>query len=98
LLGASAGLAVYRSPIQMLADAIVNGIVSQAYAQEMGMNPRRYVYLQQAGAPIRWNFDCFLNPYPQLNEAAFVPNKSVATRFQSQNGRYTSAEHASWTF
>lgn len=41
---------------------------------------RRYVFIQQAGAPSRWTFDLLLTPYGNSN---FQANGHVGTRYQN---------------
>ena len=50
----------------------------------MGVTARRYLGIQQAGAPSRWTFDLFLNPYGQSD---FTPSPGIANRYQSTDGK-----------
>lgn len=88
------GAATALSPLAMLTESIVSGVANRAYAQTAGINPRMFLYIQLPGAPQRWVYDLFLNPY---NSSGFTANAQVVTRYIASGGRYTSAEYATTT-
>ena len=90
-IGAISLGAALPGPTQILFEAILNGIVSKAHAQSL--DPRRYLYIQQAGAPSRWTFDLFLTPY----STDFMANGMLGTRYTNAGGRYTGVEYSTIT-
>lgn len=88
----SAG-ASFFSPINLLMNGLVNGIVSkaQAEANPAALLPRNYVYVCLAAAPSRFTFDYPMNPYAGT---AVMPHSAVVTRFGNQNGAATAAQYA----
>lgn len=85
------GASVINNPFGLLFESMVNGFVNKAMADAGGYDPRRYIYIQQPGAPPRWMFDLFLTPYSSAN---FIDNPMVGTRYKAQGGRYTDVEYA----
>ena len=85
-----AGCNALFSPLNLLTQSIVSGVVTKAYAADVGLNPRRLLYIQFPGGPARWTFDFFLNPY---NSPGFIPNYHAATKYIASGGRYTEAEY-----
>lgn len=86
LATAFTGTSLLNNPYSLLFDQIVNGFVNRAYAETTGINPRRYIYIQQYGAPSRWTFDLFLTPY---TSTGFQSNPMVGTKYIESGGRYT---------
>lgn len=78
------------NPLNLLTQSIIGGIATKAYAGETSLNPRRLLYIQLPGAPARWTFDFFLNPY---DSPGFISNAHANTKYISNAGRYTSAEY-----
>ncbi len=85
-----AGCNAMLSPLNLLTQSIISGAVTKAYAAEVNLNPRRLLYIQFPGAPARWMFDFFLNPY---NSPGFVPNRQAVTKYIESGGRYTDTEY-----
>ena len=85
------GASVVNNPFSFLFESVVNGFVNRALAQEAGYDPRRYIYIQQPGAPARWSWDLFLTPY---SAAGFVANPMIGTKYSASGGRYTGLSYA----
>ncbi|MCX6117597.1 MAG: DUF1501 domain-containing protein [Proteobacteria bacterium] len=77
------GLVVNSSPVQTLVELMV-GKASVANAQT-APSEKKFVSIQQAGAPARWMFDLLLNPYDDNN---FIVNPQMGTVFKAENNRY----------
>ncbi|USN48662.1 MAG: DUF1501 domain-containing protein [Pseudobdellovibrionaceae bacterium] len=88
LLEHSMALGLMTSPVAMIFDSIISGMVQKALAESSGVLPRRYVSVQLFGAPPRWMYDLFLNPYG--DPATFDPkNANLGTRYTESGGRLT---------
>ncbi|MCB9024867.1 MAG: DUF1501 domain-containing protein [Bdellovibrionaceae bacterium] len=86
LASAFSGASILNNPYSIVLDHMINGLVNKALAETTGVNPRRYIAIQQFGAPARWNFDLFLTPY---GNAEFKSNPMVGTKYIATKGRYT---------
>lgn len=83
-LGFAVGGNALLSPTAILFESLLNGMVNKALAA--GTTPRRYLYIQQPGAPSRWMWDLFLTPY---SATGYQAHPMVGTRFVAEGGRYT---------
>jgi len=83
-LGFAVGGNALLSPAAILFESLLNGMVNKALAAET--TPRRYLYVQQPGAPSRWMWDLFLTPY---SATGYQTHPMVGTRFVAEGGRYT---------
>lgn len=88
-LGVSTAASLLENPYSLVYQNIIDGLLAKASAA--GTNPRRYLYIQFAGAPARWTFDLFLTPY---STQGFQSNGNIGTRYVAQNGQYTDVEYA----
>lgn len=70
---------------------IIEGLFNQAMAQEMGILDKKYLFIQQSGAPPRWFFDAAL--HPDGDKSKFKAASQVGTRFTG-GSRYTNIEYA----
>jgi hypothetical protein len=78
------------TPIGLLLDNIVQGLISKAMAEAAGVTPRKFLFIQNSGAPSRWMWDLLLSPY----DGNFNPDNSyMGTRYVAQNGRYTNISY-----
>ncbi len=79
LLGMGAGGSLISSPLMMIVDSIFksNILRSAAHAQGLPSKPRKYVFVQMAGAPSRWVYDLFLTPY----QTDLTPISVLGTRY-----------------
>lgn len=84
LLGYSA------SPVAALVSTILAGQSQKAWADSLGLSPRRLLLISEFGGPAAYMFDQFLTPYSTTN---FTPNAMVGTQFAVQNGRYIGTEY-----
>ena len=89
------GATFLNNPMTIFFDHLMNGFVNRAMAETTGINPRRYIYIQQPGAPPRWTFDLFLTPYEKKN---FVSNPMVATKYIASGGRYTDSTYSTFNY
>lgn len=80
LFGKVTAIQLFQSPVQILIESIVTGASQAAFAETMGLSPRRLLHILHEGAPPRWAFDLFLTPY---SSTGFVANKTVGTRFSA---------------
>lgn len=71
-----------QSALVSLVDSILAGVNRKAYGQTLG---RRYIYIQQFGAPPRQMYDLFLTPY---SSTGFTAPPGLGTVYRKQNGRY----------
>lgn len=93
LLGGTA-LGVASSPLQTLIEAAIFESARRAQAQTIVINPERfYLNISFPGAPPRWNYDLFLDPY-SANGNNITGNGGVATCFEG-GSRYTEAVYKS---
>jgi hypothetical protein len=94
--GLGAAVAASSSPIEIFLDSFVEGLVSKAIAQEAKNESNKYIMIQQFGAPPRWMYDLFLQPYG----GQVVKNNSVASelvlRNESGQRRYTEARYKTY--
>lgn len=86
--GGAMGLA--SSPLQAIIESAINKTIMQAHAQTIKFDLERfYLNISFPGAPPRWNYDLFLDPY-SANGNNIVSNAGVATAFDG-GSRYTDA-------
>lgn len=81
---AASGLYAVADPFDLIVAALLrrnHGAVAQAAAAT-----KRYISIQQPGAPARWMYDLLLNP---AGSARFMRNAAMATRY-APGQRYTS--------
>jgi hypothetical protein len=71
------GLALF-TPVEMLAQTMINGMFAKAAAAAGGARPRNYLVVNMYGAPARWGFD---NPLRVNPGEALLPGAMVGTRF-----------------
>lgn len=88
LAGAGAGLALLKmSPLEILADSIVRGIIGEAHAQSSGAsNLINYVHLSMNGGVPRWYFDLPLAPN---GDDAFAQNPMLITSATRNGNNWT---------
>jgi hypothetical protein len=55
--------AMFMSPMELMLRSIINGASVNAHAQDAGIKPRKYLYIQQTGGPSRWVFDLTTCPF-----------------------------------
>ena len=79
------------SNLSMFSSNIIQGIFNQAMAQQMGILNKKYLFIQQSGAPPRWFFDGAL--HPDGDKSKFRAAEQVGTRFTGGT-RYTDVEYA----
>ncbi len=84
-VGASA-LAI--DPFTRALNAMLEGMISKAYAAETGIQPRNFVHLYLNGGPARWAFDLPLDP---RNAGNIYPEKAYTTTNASGNPIYQTA-------
>ena len=67
------------SPIDIFFENLANGILARAYADGThdAVFTNKYIFLQEPGAPPRWAYDLFLQPYG----GQVFPNGSVKTEY-----------------
>lgn len=64
---------------------LIDGMVYKAYAETFSSEePRAYIAIKASGAPTRWMWDQFLNPF---NDPAFVANTHVSSHFEEVSGK-----------
>ena len=86
MLGGTAFLGL--TPAQVLLSSLVDGIISDARAQETGAKSKRLVTILMGGGPCRWGFDLPLHPLsPKLDSSLSVP-PAVSTRFKNGQAVY----------
>lgn len=90
LMGSSSFFAA-TNPFELFLQNMSYGLVSQAFAQEIGPAPRRFVHIHDHGAPPRWMFDNLLKT--QANEP-FLQNTMVKTRFSGNANNYTGTTYS----
>jgi len=83
-----------HSPLQILFQSLLDGIINNAIAQTSGTNPRTYVYLSLPGGPPCWTWSQFLTPY---STTGYQHNQGVGTRYVATNGVYTDVAHSTVT-
>lgn len=84
-LGLIGGAYVVRSPLEMLTRSLVGSIIQRAFAEEMNVKSKNYIYFNLYGAPPRWHYDLIL----KTNESdPVISNKTVSTSYTS-DGRNT---------
>ncbi len=89
LIGGGA-MGVASSPLQAIIESVINRTVMQAHAQTIKFDLERfYLNISFPGAPPRWNYDLFLDPY-SANGRNIVANPGVATAFEGST-RHTEA-------
>ncbi len=82
-MGLSSGTAaISGSAAAILFESLINGLFNRAMAQSTGYNARKFIYIQQSGAPARWMYDLFLTPY---STAGFISNGQLGTRYDGNN-------------
>lgn len=92
--GTVAGVA--SSPLQTLIEAAIFESAKRVHAQTIVLNPERFYFnISFPGAPPRWNFDLFLDPY-SANGNNFIRNGSVACAFENSGSRYTEAVYKTY--
>lgn len=90
LLGGTA-LGITSSPLQTIIEAAIFESAKRAHAQQINYNPERFYFnISFPGAPPRWNYDLFLDPYG--NGQNVIANTSVATCFEG-GSRYTTSAY-----
>jgi len=81
LLGGCGIASLVRSPIDMLLNGLVDGIIQKAQAEATGATPRNYLFFYLQGGPNRWLFDLPLNPYSSDSDVMKHPH--INTKFGS---------------
>ncbi len=89
-LGVGTFSGVIQSPMELLLESMVDGLVTQAVANETGKRARNYVFIQQHGAPSRWMYDLFINPN---NDSKFVASKGVGSEFNQVGSVYDGVKY-----
>jgi hypothetical protein len=84
------------TPLEMMVRSAIYGNTIDAIANENGINPRRYLYIQQNRAPSRWFFDLPL----ALDDADWSKmqrnNSGLVTRFVGSSSLYNEAIYETW--
>jgi hypothetical protein len=88
----SSGAAFLNSPLGLFLSSIIGSALTRNMALAQGINPRRYVNIQNATAPPRWMFDLMINAYGTANTLA-LGNGMLGTRYVANGGRYTDVEY-----
>ncbi len=88
LLGMGAGGSVLSSPLMMIAESVIQSSFLRTAAHAQNVKPRKYVYIQMAGAPPRWAYDLFLTPY----ESGYTEHPHLGTRFAG-GSTYTGVDY-----
>lgn len=88
--GSTSLVGLSASPAVALFSTILSGISQKAWAESLGLEPRAFVQILEAGAPARWMFDSFLTPY---SSTGFNPNPMIGTKFKNVGGRYIGTEY-----
>ena len=78
------------SPAIALFTTILAGESQRAWAEVLGVTPKRFVRITEPGAPARWMFDSFLTPY---SSEGFNKNPMVGTQFANVGGRYIGVDY-----
>jgi len=81
------GILGSSDPVWNLVNMIVKSDSGNAYGASV--KGRRFIHLEQMGAPARWMYDLFLNPY---NSDKFIHNPHMNTSFKNAN-QYTEGEY-----
>jgi len=77
--------ACLTSPLGILVNSTFSGFIRQAIAQESGLNPRKFVFINFRGAPSRWMYDQFL----KVNESdPFHYNPLIVSNFSSTSDSF----------
>ena len=87
--GIGGGLVCTTNPVTTLLNLMLMGATStklEAAAQGV----KRYIAIQEPGAPPRWMSDLLLNPF---NEAGFVANPYMGTVYRKVGGRYVEVDY-----
>lgn len=97
---AFAATALSLSPIDMLTNQIINGMIEQSIAEETGMDLNKYyIHLSLVGGPPRWHFDLPLKP--NGNEDPFEEGKQLITKisdYSTLEAKYELFEYAKTHF
>lgn len=88
-ISSAAQLTSYLSPTLM--NSVFDGVIAKAHAATSGINPRKYIYLNQPGGPSRWTYDLFLNPF---NSNLYSHNAGIGNKYVATNGRYEDVTYA----
>lgn len=89
------GAVAASSPVEIFLDGLVDGLVQKAIANNSGVDSK-YILIQSHGAPPRWMFDLFLQPYG----GQVVPNSSVGSELVAETvageSRYTKTKYQTY--
>lgn len=88
----TSGTAFLRSPLGQMISAIAGSALTTSLARAAGVVPRRYINIQQGGAPPRWMFDHMLNAYGTTDTLTLDRNQ-FGTRYVANGGRYVDVEY-----
>jgi len=69
MMGSCALYPWLRRPIDVLVQALVDGVIHKAQAATGAPAPRNYIYIALPGGPCRWYWDMPLNPYADAPNA-----------------------------
>ena len=89
--------AAASSPVEIFLDILVSCLVNRASAKASSTKDTcKYILIQQAGAPPRWMFDLFLNPYGNNPMSKVMDNGSVASELtlSRDSERYVGTRYA----
>jgi hypothetical protein len=87
--------AMFMSPMELMLRSIINGASVNAHAQDAGIKPRKYLYIQQTGGPSRWVFDLPLALSDEDKAKLVLTNKGMVNRFAG-GGTYNEAIYETW--
>lgn len=71
-------------------ESLIQGLVSKAYAESLGIDPRTYIMLYQAGGIPMWMWNLPLNPFPGQT---LIPNIGASNDFSGGSLKYTTTTH-----
>ncbi len=90
--GVTAGAGLLDTPFGLLLEILTRGVYGQALAAEAGVNPRTWIDLRFEGAPPRWVYDLFLDPYKATG--TFVPSTGFGNRFVGNGTIYNEVQYS----
>lgn len=84
------GTYFFSDPLLSFFANSTHSLALNAYAADLQIKSKKYLYFSAAGAPPRWVFDLFLNPN---NDPGFAANPNIVNVYQDDgSGVYTKAD------
>lgn len=96
LMSSYTAMGMSASAFNTLVDVLLGNQVNQAFGADLGSQApgSKFIYIQEYGAPERWVFDLFLDPYNQggltglpLEGASGTLNKQVVNYYSGNSSR-----------